>query len=473
MNKTKFEELNLSKDLLKALVDLGFKQTTPIQAQAIPEIIAGHDVIGQASTGTGKTAAFALPAIEKIDPTNRAVQILVLCPTRELAMQVATEINKFLKYKKNLFAVPIYGGQPIEKQFYALRKGPQIIIGTPGRTMDHLERGTLRLGQVKMVVLDEADEMLNMGFRQDIEQILEVILQDIQTVLFSATMPPAILQLTKRYQKNPKLIKVAPEKLTIPAIEQIYFEVDHSKKVTGLMQLIDAYKPKLSIVFCNTKRKVDKVSKILQERGYQAAGIHGGIRQPKRDSIMAKFRSNRLNILVATDVAARGIDVPNVEIVFNYELPKEFESYIHRTGRTGRAGKTGKALSLVSGAEIGQINFIKRRTNSNIMQQQIPTSNKSKPTAAPLIKKDSTFKKETPLKIDFSKNLYSTEELEQRASKIFGQIRHCMDPDELSKYLQLMEKFTDKKQTSTEVAAALLKMVMEVKNQKIQQGKFH
>jgi ATP-dependent RNA helicase DeaD len=468
MNKLKFEELNLSKDLLKAITDLGFKDATPIQAQAIPEIIAGHDIIGQASTGTGKTAAFALPAIEKIDPSNRAVQILVLCPTRELAMQVATETNKFLKYKKNIFATPIYGGQPIEKQFYALRKGPQIIIGTPGRTMDHLERGTLRLGQVKMVVLDEADEMLNMGFRQDIEQILEVILQDIQTVLFSATMPPEILQLTKRYQKNPKLIKVAPEKLTIPAIEQIYFDVEQSKKIYGLMQLIDAYKPKLSIVFCNTKRKVDQVSKILQERGYQAAGIHGGIRQPKRDSIMAKFRGNRLNILVATDVAARGIDVPNVEIVFNYELPKEFESYVHRTGRTGRAGKTGKALSLVSGREVSQIYTIKRRTNTNITQQQIPSSNKTKPAAAAPI-----IKKEAPLKIDFSKNLHSNEELEQRASKIFGQIRHCMNPDELSKYLQLMEKFTDKKQTSTEVAAALLKMVMEVKNQKIQQGKLH
>jgi ATP-dependent RNA helicase DeaD len=464
MNNIKFEELNLSKDLLKALTDLGFKQTTPIQAQAIPEIIAGHDVIGQASTGTGKTAAFAIPAIEKIDPSIRAPQILVLCPTRELAIQVATETNKFLKYKKNIFAVPVYGGQPIERQFYALRKGPQIIIGTPGRTMDHLERGTLRLGQVKMVVLDEADEMLNMGFRQDIEQILEVILQDIQTVLFSATMSPAILQITKRYQKNPKLIKIAPEKLNIPAIEQIYFDIDHSRKMTGLMQLIDTYRPKLSIVFCNTKHKVDQVSRILSDRGYQAAGIHGGIRQPKRDSIMAKFRSNKLNILVATDVAARGIDVPNVEIVFNYELPKEVDSYIHRTGRTGRAGKTGKALSLVSQREFGQIRNIQRRTNTNIMQQQIPASSKPKEPA---------IKKEISINIDLYKKNFSHDELEQKASKIFGQIRHCMSKEELAKYLQLMEKFTDKNQSSTEIAAALLKMVMEVKNQKIQNGKFH
>lgn len=460
MNKTRFEELNLSKDVLRALIDLGFKQTTPIQAQAIPEILAGNDIIGQASTGTGKTAAFALPAIEKIDPSIKAPQILILCPTRELAIQVATETNKFLRHKRNILAVPIYGGQPINRQFYALKKGPQIIIGTPGRTMDHLERGTLRLGQVKMVVLDEADEMLNMGFRQDIEQILEVILQDIQTVLFSATMSPGILQITKRYQKNPKLIKIAPEKLNIPAIEQVSFDVEQSKKTHALMHLLDTYKPKLSIVFCNTKHKVDQVSRILRDRGYQAAGIHGGIRQPKRDSIMAKFRGNRLNVLVATDVAARGIDVPNVEIVFNYELPKEVESYIHRTGRTGRAGKSGKALSLVCGREVYQLRNIKRHTNSNISQQQI-TNLKTQSTQQ--------IQKEKPLNI----NLHSQEDIEQKANKIFGQIRHCMNPEELKKYLNLMEKFSDKDHSSKNVAAALLKMVLEVKSQKIQQGKFY
>ncbi len=371
MKNLKFEELNLSKDLQKAIADMGFKEATPIQSQAIPKVLEGYDIIGQASTGTGKTAAFALPAIEKIDSNSREVQVLVLCPTRELAIQVAVETNKFLKYKKNISALAIYGGQPIERQFFKLEKRPQIIIGTPGRTLDHLERGTLNFGQVRLAVLDEADEMMDMGFRQDIEKILKAVNKKRQTILFSATMSHDILHLTKRYQKNPTMIKVAPEKLSVQPIKQIYFDVDISKKTPSLMKLIDNYNPKLSIVFCNTRRKVDVVARKLRNQRYRAEGIHGNIRQNKRDAIMSKFRSNKIKILVATDVAARGIDVANVSAVFNFEIPKDAKSYVHRIGRTGRAGKTGIALSLVSRREVALFRDIQRFTKFTITKQSL------------------------------------------------------------------------------------------------------
>ncbi|MCF7799802.1 DEAD/DEAH box helicase [Candidatus Babeliales bacterium] len=366
MKKLKFEELNISKNLLKAILNMGFSQATPIQAQAIPEIFAGRDLIGQASTGTGKTAAFAIPAIEKIDAENKNAQILVLCPTRELAMQVAVEFNKLLRYKKNIYALPIYGGQPIFRQFCALKRGAQIIIGTPGRTLDHIKRGTLKLNQVKMVILDEADEMLDMGFRADIEKILQTTPKNRQTILFSATMSPEIMHLTKNYQKNPKIIRIAQEQITAKAIEQIYLQTQQNEKMNTLINLITKYNPKLSIVFCNSRRKVDTVARTLNAKGYKAAGIHGDVRQTKRDLIMSKFRNNNINILVATDIAARGLDVANVEAVFNYEIPREVESYIHRIGRTGRAGKTGRALSLVSDMENFQFRKIKHHVKTNI-----------------------------------------------------------------------------------------------------------
>ena len=328
MDKIKFENLGLSAELLKAVASMGFEIATPIQAQAIPEILNGLDVVGQASTGTGKTAAFGLPAIEKIDATSRDVQVLVLCPTRELAIQVSTEINKFLKFKKNITSLPIYGGQPIDRQFYGLRRGPQIVVGTPGRMVDHLERGTLKLNKVKIVVLDEADEMLDMGFREDIEFILKGINKDRQTVLFSATMSAEILQITKRYQKDPKLIRIKSENANAALIEQAYLSVESPYKVDFLMDIINKHNPKLALVFCNTKRYVDKITKILYQTGYKVAGIHGDIRQPKRDAIMSMFRKGSINILVATDVAARGIDVSDVEFVFNLDLPREIESYV-------------------------------------------------------------------------------------------------------------------------------------------------
>ena len=371
MGKLKFEELNLSKELLKAISDIGFKHTTPIQSKSIPEIILGKDIIGQASTGTGKTAAFGLPAIEKIDEELKAVQVIVLCPTRELAIQVSSEMNKFLKYKNNISALPIYGGQPIQIQLFALRKCPKIIIGTPGRTLDHIERGSLKLDKVKMVILDEADEMLDMGFRIDIQQILKCTPNNRQTVLFAATMSREILNLTKKFQINPIMIKVVNEELSANMIEQSYFDIEQSRKTKLLAQLLTEHNPRLSIVFCNTRRNVDAVCNDLRAHGFCSAAIHGDIRQSKRDSIMNKFRNEKVNILVATDVAARGIDVSNVEVVFNYEIPRERESYVHRIGRTGRAGKTGKAISFVSRTEFGKLRDIMRYTNSDIKCEKV------------------------------------------------------------------------------------------------------
>ncbi|MCK4651111.1 DEAD/DEAH box helicase [Candidatus Babeliales bacterium] len=451
MSKLKFEELNLSKELLKAVSDMGFEQTTPIQSKSIPEIILGNDVIGQASTGTGKTAAFGLPAIEKIDEELRAVQVLVLCPTRELAIQVSSEMNKFLKYKKNILVLPVYGGQPIQRQLFGLRRGPKIVVGTPGRTLDHIERGTLRLNKVKMVILDEADKMLDMGFRQDIEQILKWTLNNRQTVLFSATMSPDILRLTKRYQKNPKIIKVMQEKLDVAAIEQSYFDVEPSKKTDVLMQLLDLYNPKLSIVFCNTKRKVDAVYKILRAKGYLSAGIHGDIRQSKRDTIMSKFRNGSIKILVATDVAARGIDVANIEIIFNYGIPRERESYVHRIGRTGRAGKFGKAISLVSRIEFGRLRDIMRYTNTDIERKKVKNLSDIE-----FISKD---KKE--IKHDTFTN---TRNIIKKQDKLFGRINNHIRrtrKEELSQYLLMMNNLVDNDNSLKNVSAALLKMVVE------------
>lgn len=446
MSTLKFEELNLSKELLRAVSAMGFVQTTPIQSKSIPEIIAGKDVIGQASTGTGKTAAFALPAIEKIDEDLQAAQIIVLCPTRELAIQVSSEMNKFLKYKKNILALPVYGGQPIQRQLSGLAKGPNIVVGTPGRTLDHIKRGSLQLDKVKMVVLDEADEMLDMGFRNDIQKILKNTSDSKQTILFSATMSREILDLAKKFQKNPKMIKVSSESLSSKMVEQSYFDVEPSRKTRLLAQLLTQHNPRLSIVFCNTKRKVDRVCRDLRDQGFSSAVIHGDIRQSKRDSIMKKFRSERVNVLVATDVAARGIDVSNVEVVFNYGIPRERESYVHRIGRTGRAGKAGKAISLVSRNEIGQWRDIVKYTKTDIARNQV----KNLPDL------DFMFKEKEAVKKVDSKN--------RGQNKLFGKINSRMKrikKKELSKYAQMMHDLVDENNSLEKVSAALLKMVVE------------
>lgn len=372
-NQRTFADLNLSEDIMRAVEEMGFTTPSPIQNEAIPPILAGRDVIGQAQTGTGKTAAFGIPALELIDTSERHVQVLVLCPTRELALQVADEIRKLSKFKRGIKVEAIYGGDSIERQIRSLKSGVHIVIGTPGRVMDHMERNTLKLDNVKMMILDEADEMLDMGFREDIESILEDMPEERQTILFSATMSKPIMGITQRFQKDPVLVKVVKRELTAQNIEQVYFEVKPKAKVEVMCRLIDTYDLKLLLVFCNTKRKVDEIVEDLLIRGYMAEGLHGDLRQAQRNNVMAKFRAGTTSILVATDVAARGIDVDDVDAVINFDIPLDEEYYVHRIGRTGRAGKSGRAFSLVSRDEKYRFREIQTYTKSKVEKGVIPS----------------------------------------------------------------------------------------------------
>jgi ATP-dependent RNA helicase DeaD len=369
-----FSELGLSPELLKAIDKLGFEQAAPIQAAAIPVLMAGRDIVGQSQTGSGKTAAFAIPAIEKTDPNLRAVQALILCPTRELAVQVSEEFHKLALFKRGITALPIYGGQSYERQFWGLKQGAQIVIGTPGRVMDHMRRGTLRLESLKMVILDEVDVMLNMGFREDIETILKGAPKERQTVFFSATIPKPIRELIEKFSRQPESVKIEQKAMTVPTVEQVYYEVDRPHKIDLLTRLIDIHDLKLGIIFCNTKRMVDDLVDHLEAQGYLADRLHGDMTQAMRDRTMNKFRKSGLEFLVATDIAARGIDVDDVQVVFNYDLPYDGEDYIHRIGRTGRAGRSGRAITFVSGRELFQIRNIERYTNTRITRAKIPTA---------------------------------------------------------------------------------------------------
>ena len=368
-----FSELGLSPETLKAIARLGFEQASPIQAEAIPVLMTGSDVVGQSQTGSGKTAAFAIPALERLDPNVRGVQVLILCPTRELAIQVSEEVHKLAFFKQSIRALPVYGGQSYERQFAGLRAGPQIVIGTPGRLMDHLNRGTLRLDDVRMVILDEADEMLDMGFREDIEFILRKVPSTRQTVLFSATVPRPIEEMIRLYTRDPRRIRIEAKALTVPTVEQVYFEIDRRWKTEALFRLIELHDVKLGIVFCNTQRMVDELTEHLNAAGYSADAIHGGMAQAARDRVMGRFRKGGLELLVATDVAARGIDVENIQVVINYDMPYDAEDYVHRIGRTGRAGRSGLALSFVSGREFFAIQNIERYTRQRIRRGQVPT----------------------------------------------------------------------------------------------------
>lgn len=372
METVRFEEMGLSEEIQKAVRYMGFEEASPIQAKAIPAMISGIDLIGQAQTGTGKTAAFGIPILEKVDPKLKKLQAIVLCPTRELAIQVADEIRNLSRYMHGIKVLPIYGGQDIVKQIRSLKSGTQIIIGTPGRVMDHMRRKTMKLDFVHTVVLDEADEMLNMGFREDIEFVLSGVPEERQTVLFSATMPKPIMEITKKFQNNAKVIKVTKKELTVPNIEQYYYDVKPKKKEEVLSRLLDIYSPRLSVVFCNTKKQVDLLVNALLGRGYFAAGLHGDMKQEQRDRVMQGFRTGKTEILVATDVAARGIDVDEVEAVFNYDLPQDDEYYVHRIGRTGRAGR---AFSFVSGKEVYKLKEIQRYCKTKIYAQKVPSLN--------------------------------------------------------------------------------------------------
>lgn len=371
-----FRDFPLSEAIQRAVAEVGYTEPTPIQAQSIPLILEGKDVIGRSHTGTGKTAAFGLPAIEMIDPDLEGVQVLALCPTRELAMQAAAEVEKFARYKKGVKVVAVYGGASMEKQIFQLKKGANFVIGTPGRIMDHLRRRTLRLGSLQMVILDEADEMLNMGFREDIETILAQAPEERQTVLFSATMPQPILDITREYQKDPVMVAIGSERSrTAENIEQFYFDCPMGRKMDVLNLLLAKYDPRLSVVFCNTKKMVDELSEYLTNAGYQAVGIHGDMRQSARTQVMASFKSHRTRILIATDVAARGIDVENVDAVFNFDIPQDIEFYVHRIGRTARAGKEGKAYTLISGRrQFYQLRDIMASTGAKIVQAEIPSA---------------------------------------------------------------------------------------------------
>lgn len=375
METVRFEEMGLSEEIQKAVRYMGFEEASPIQAKAIPAMISGINLIGQAQTGTGKTAAFGIPLLEKVDPKLKKLQAIVLCPTRELAIQVADEIRNLSRYMHGIKVLPIYGGQDIVKQIRSLKSGTQIVIGTPGRVMDHMRRKTMKLDFVHTVVLDEADEMLNMGFREDIEFVLSGVPEERQTVLFSATMPKPIMEITKKFQNNAKVIKVTKKELTVPNIEQYYYDVKPKKKEEVLSRLLDIYSPRLSVVFCNTKKQVDLLVNALLGRGYFAAGLHGDMKQEQRDRVMQGFRTGKTEILVATDVAARGIDVDEVEAVFNYDLPQDDEYYVHRIGRTGRAGREGRAFSFVSGKEVYKLKEIQRYCKTKIYAQKVPSLN--------------------------------------------------------------------------------------------------
>ena len=373
MSTVLFEDLDLNPQILRAIKEMGFEEATPIQAQSIPAVMSGRDVIGQAQTGTGKTASFGIPLLHKVDPKLKKTQALILCPTRELAIQVSNELHNLAKYTHGIKILPIYGGQEIGKQIRSLKGGVQIIVGTPGRVMDHLRRKTIRCDFIHTIILDEADEMLNMGFREDIEEVLKYLPEDRQTVLFSATMPKEIMEITKQYQKDALTIKVVKKELTVKNIEQYYYDVRRKDKLDILTRLLDVYDPKLSLVFCNTKHMVDELANELQNRGYFAEGLHGDMKQQQRDRVMRNFRNGKTEILVATDVAARGIDVDDVEAVFNYDLPQDDEYYVHRIGRTGRAGRTGKAFSFVKGKEVYKLKEIMRYCKTKIYAQPIPS----------------------------------------------------------------------------------------------------
>ena len=373
--KNGFEELRLSRELQRAIEDMGFEEPTEIQAQSIPLIRSGADIIGRSQTGTGKTMAFAIPAIEKINTgrQGQCVQVLIMCPTRELALQCSEEIKRISKYTPGIRPVEVYGGAPMDRQITRLKKA-NIVIGTPGRIMDHLRRRTLKLHSVKLAVLDEADEMLSMGFKEDMETILRETPSERQTVLFSATMPPAIMTITEEFQSDPQMVEVSRKEITLDNIIQQYVDVPMGRKADALKLLLYYYEPSLSMVFCNTKKMADELTESLRKSGFNAEALHGDLKQSQRNAVMDKFRYGSTSVLVATDVAARGIDVNDVEFVFNYDIPQNNEYYVHRIGRTGRIGKKGTSVTICSGRrQVIELTEIVRNLKCKIEEIPVPT----------------------------------------------------------------------------------------------------
>ncbi len=426
MEKKPFAELGLSPELLKAVARLGYEEASPIQSAAIPVLLEGRDVIGQSQTGSGKTAAFAIPAIERVQPEKRAPQALILCPTRELAVQVAEEVAKLAMFKRGVRELPIYGGQSYDRQLRGLRDGAQIIVGTPGRVMDHLQRRTLSLDAVKTFVLDEADRMLDMGFREDIETILAQAPPERQIVLFSATVPAGIKAIINRFTRDPVTLRIEAHKQTTPDIEQVYYEVERRSKLEALCRLIDVEDIQLGIVFCATKLMTDELAGQLVTRGYRAEPLHGDMSQAARERVMGRFRQRQCEFLVATDVAARGLDVDDIEVVFNYDLPNDADDYVHRIGRTGRAGRKGKAVTFVSSREAHRLGYITRATGVRIQRARLP----------------------------------SLDEVEERRTEaLFEHLRETLAEGKYRKQDEALDRLFEDGHTPTDVASALIHLL--------------
>ena len=432
MEKRPFNELGLSPEILKAVDKMGFEEASPIQTAVIPHGMAGKDVVGQSATGSGKTAAFAIPAIEKVDTHMKKVQVLVLCPTRELAVQVAEEFGKLAFFKKGLMEVPIYGGQSYERQFRALAAGAQVVIGTPGRVMDHMARGTLKLDALKVVVLDEVDRMLDMGFRDDIEHILKSVPAERQCLFFSATMPRMIQDLIKRYTRDPVWVRIEAHAQNAPQVEQIYFEVDRRSKIELLTRLIDLHDFRFGIIFCSTKIMVDELDEHLHARGYSTDRLHGDITQAQRTRVMDKFRRRGFEFLVATDVAARGLDVDDLEVVFNFDLPNDAEDYTHRIGRTGRAGKQGMAFTFVAGRELYKMQNMIHYGRLKIRRERVP----------------------------------SMDEVEEAKGNVFFEkLRATLEEKKFKSHDQMVERLIEQGYTSTDIASALIHLLQGAVNE--------
>jgi len=423
---TKFTDLGLRAELIEGIHRLGFESPSPIQAETIPTALSGVDIVGLSQTGSGKTAAFGLPALNMIDVDLQQTQVLVLCPTRELAVQVCEEINRLASALKGFTSVPVYGGAPIDRQMRALRKGAHVVVGTPGRVMDHLRRKTLRTDAIGLCILDEADRMLDMGFREDMEVILGDMPESRQTLFFSATMNRGVEGLIRTFSKNPQEISIERKALTVDTIEQTYYEVRNRSKIEVLCRLLDLEINPRGIVFCNTKQMVEDATEALTARGYVADRIHGDITQANRERVIKRFKDGSVELLVATDVAARGLDIDDVGIVFNYDLPHDPEDYVHRVGRTGRAGRSGKSVTFVYGRDIYRLEAIERYTRQVVKRMPIP----------------------------------SLEDVEGRkADKVFNQVRSALEEGTFKRHDDLVDRLLDAGHTPTDIASALFDLL--------------
>jgi ATP-dependent RNA helicase DeaD len=428
MDTPPFSELGLTGDLLAAIETLGYERPSPIQAMAIPPALEGHDLVGLSATGSGKTAAFSLPALAKLDVHQAYPQVLILCPTRELAVQVCEEVHRLGAKMQGLHATPVYGGAPIDRQLRALRGGAQLVVGTPGRLLDHLRRGSFDPSNIKMAILDEADRMLDMGFKDEMDELLAALPPERQTLFFSATMNPGVSRLIQKFGKAPQIFEIQQKSRTVSTVEQSYFEVRQRSKVEVLSRILDMNPPRLGIIFCNTKRSVDECTEALVNRGYAADRLHGDITQQMRERVLKRFRDGAVELLVATDVAARGLDIDEIDIVFNYDLPTDPEDYVHRIGRTGRAGRSGRAVSFVYGREIYRLQAIERYTRSVIKREKIP----------------------------------SVEQVEgRRADVIFDELKERLESAKFETYQDNIDRLLDQGHTPTDIAGALVTMIRE------------